>query len=57
VQPHDVAYALDRDEWDVEVNEIRDRPPGHVHGSGHVRDVVVRARRIGRGGAESGDVR
>ena len=46
VQPHDVADALDPDEWDVEVNEIRDRPPGHVHGSGHDRDVVVRARRI-----------
>jgi thioredoxin reductase len=49
VQPHDVANALGAEEWVVEVNEIRDRPPGHVHGSGHVRDVVVRARRISQG--------
>lgn len=43
VMPADVAEQLD-DEWDIEVNETRDRP-GDLADARHARDIVLRARR------------
>jgi SAM-dependent methyltransferase len=45
VLPADVAAVLG-DDWDVEVDAVRDRVvPASGAGVGHVRDVVLRARR------------
>ncbi|MEM7285776.1 MAG: class I SAM-dependent methyltransferase [Actinomycetota bacterium] len=44
VQPWDVEPLL-TDGWTVEVSETRPRPGDHHHGSHHVDDVVIRARR------------
>lgn len=44
VMPDDVRGALD-DAWEVEVDEVRDRPGPLPEGTEHVRDVVLRARR------------
>ncbi len=44
VQPWDIEPLLGSD-WIVEVSETRPRPGGHHHGSHHVDDVVLRARR------------
>lgn len=44
VQPWDVEPLLG-DGWTVEVSETRPRPGDHHHGSHHVDDVVIRARR------------
>ena len=44
VQPWDVEPLLG-DSWTVEVSETRPRPGDHHHGSLHVEDVVIRARR------------
>jgi len=39
------AQLSDTPEWDIEVNELRPRPPGSVSASHHIADVVLRARR------------
>lgn len=44
VQPWDVEPLLG-DGWVVEVSETRPRPGDHHHGSHHVEDVVIKARR------------
>lgn len=45
VMPDDVVARLG-DGWDVEVHEVRDRPPADLpEDAQHVRDIVLRARR------------
>ena len=44
VQPWDVEPLLGEG-WTVEVSETRPRPGDHHHGSHHVDDVVIKARR------------
>ena len=45
VMPDDVVARLD-DRWEVEVHEVRDRPPADLpEDAQHVRDIVLRARR------------
>lgn len=44
VQPWDVEPHLG-DGWTIEASETRPRPGDHHHGSHHVNDVVIRARR------------
>lgn len=46
VMPADVAALLD-EAWAVEVHEVRSRPEPVPAVGGHVRDVVLRARRQG----------
>jgi SAM-dependent methyltransferase len=45
VVPADVAAHLD-DRWQIEVHETRPRPEPLPPGTDHVRDVVLRARRL-----------
>ncbi len=44
VQPWDIEPLLGQG-WTVEVSETRARPGDHHHGSHHVEDVILRARR------------
>ena len=44
-QPDEIAGHL-RCGWDIEVNEIRARTAPAPEGTGHVRDAVLRARRL-----------
>lgn len=47
VLPHDVAAALAHDpDWVIEVDRARDRPGPLPEEAEHVRDLVVRARRL-----------
>jgi SAM-dependent methyltransferase len=46
VRVDDVLGALTDDpEWEIDVHELRNRPPGAASGSHHHNDVVLRARR------------
>ena len=46
VLPKDVAALLDPATWEVEVDEVRERPDPPEGVAHHVDDVVLRARRI-----------
>ena len=46
VRVDDFAAALaSSPDWDIELHEKRDRPPGAASASHHARDIVLRARR------------
>lgn len=46
VRVDDIVAALtDEPDWEIEVHELRPRPPGAASASHHVDDVVLRARR------------
>ena len=40
-----VAALADAPDWDIELHEMRPRPPGAASASHHVDDIVLRARR------------